>query len=334
MINQTQPTDSNEQNVVEFGDSPGRRLRVQRQSRGLSIERIAAQMHLKPEIIDALEQDRFEQLPDAVFVMGYLRNYARLLGLDPTPLVAAYQSRADAPKPSAPKPVTLPEDGDSGGTRALVRLVSLALAAAVVAMVAFWWHDRAEVSPEPPPELTEETPVGQADPLALEDAADPFAGSPAGVEQVPEGTPESDPAEPATASPLPPPLVAGALEPAPSIGQDDPPGPIPTQAADPSAPETPAEASDSAVAADAPKGIILEFTGPTWVDVTDAAGTRVFMGEMKAGDRREVTGQAPFRFTIGRVGNTRMTVDGEAFDLDARSKGDVARFSFDPEAPQ
>jgi cytoskeleton protein RodZ len=82
-MNQTQFIDANEQNVVEFGDSPGRRLRVQRQSRGLTIERIGAQLHLKPEIIDALEQDRFEDLPDGVFVMGYLRNYARLLGLDP-----------------------------------------------------------------------------------------------------------------------------------------------------------------------------------------------------------------------------------------------------------
>jgi cytoskeleton protein RodZ len=84
----------------------------------------------------------------------------------------------------------------------------------------------------------------------------------------------------------------------------------------------------------APKGIVLEFTGPSWLEVRDASGQRLIVGEMKAGDRREVAGQPPFRFTVGRVSNSRMTVDGEPFDLESRSRGNVARFSLDPESPE
>ncbi|RKT44831.1 RodZ domain-containing protein [Thiocapsa rosea] len=334
MTNLTQSTDPNDQNVVEFGDSPGRRLRVQRQSRGLAIERIASQLHLKPEIIEALEQDRFDLLPDPVFITGYLRNYARALGLDPMPLVAAYQAHPGTPKNIEPTRPIPGSDRDSGGTRILVRLVSLALAAAVVAMIALWWHDRPEFSPE----LGLDT--SDPDPLAIEaEGVDTVV--PEIAEQTPGETIESTPTDGFATPQTPEP-------PAPSVAErsEADPASIPEPTADPvtegtSAPiqtvatpdvDTPTPASEPA--ATASKGIVLEFTGPSWLEVRDASGQRLIVGEMKAGDRREVTGQAPFRFTVGRVNNSSMTVDGKPFDLEGRSRGNVARFSFDPASPE
>jgi cytoskeleton protein RodZ len=58
------------------------------------------------------------------------------------------------------------------------------------------------------------------------------------------------------------------------------------------------------------------------------------MGEMRAGDQRELTGQAPFRLKIGRASNTRVTVGGEPFDILGIARGDVARFSLDPAATE
>jgi cytoskeleton protein RodZ len=367
-MNQTQFIDANEQNVVEFGDSPGRRLRVQRQSRGLTIERIGAQLHLKPEIIDALEQDRFEDLPDGVFVMGYLRNYARLLGLDPIPLIASYRSQAGAPQAIAPNRALSPADGESGGARVLVRLVSFALLIAVIAMIALWWHDRSAMSPELASDPIQDSSVGTAfepvDSLSFQEEADPLDSRSAGIqEQTPDGAPWPDSSERETA--LRSPMSLPDIAPEPPIGESasalsSPPilstssesapaasaepvsvvavdraaeqGSAGLAAATPAESRTEAEADGLSVGPDPARGIALEFTGPSWVQVSDAAGTVLLIGEMKAGERREVSGQTPLRFTIGRAANTRMTVDGAPFDLEERSKGGVARFSFDPES--
>jgi cytoskeleton protein RodZ len=351
VTNQIQATDQDDQNVVDFAESPGRRLRVQRQSRGMTIERVATQLHLRHEIIEALEQDRFEALPGAVFVTGYLRNYARLIGLDPAPLIAAYQAQAGSAESDLGSTGPLRHSApDSGGARALVRLVSLALIAALIGMIALWWHDRTEI--ERDLAMESETPGLEMDSNDLLDAptdvtemvAEPMH------EQAPSRPdpsirsdrtdPEPPPAPMVVTEPSSPPETLPTPEPAPTAAQA-PTDPVVT-AAPPSEPlpdsaieaggETEAIAETSA--ADAPKGIRLEFTGPSWLEVRDSAGIRLIVGEMGAGDQREVTGQPPFSFTIGRVSNTRMTVDGEPFDLEGRSRGNVARFSFDPESPE
>jgi cytoskeleton protein RodZ len=369
VTNQTQSTDPNDQNVVEFGDSPGRRLRVQRQSRGLAIERIATQLHLKPEVIESLEQDRFDLLPGPVFVTGYLRNYARALGLDPAPLIAAYQSHAestDAVLPSRRMSGSgAGSDLDSGGTRILVRLVSFALAAAVIAVIALWWHDRPEVAPE----LETETAGVEPDVIALDPTSNSVDASVSGADAETaetasepadrtdrtsadfSETSEPPPADPSETAPqqTPAALASSAADPEVEPSSEAAPPPLPeiapSLAADPPVQSTselpdrtpsqpqidpPALAEPTA----AEKGIVLEFTGPSWLEVRDAAGERLIIGEMKAGDRREVTGQGPFRFTVGRVNNSSMTVDGKPFDLEARSRGNVARFSLDPESPE
>ncbi|HSO82979.1 RodZ domain-containing protein [Thiocapsa sp.] len=357
MTNQTQSTDPNDQNVVEFGDSPGRRLRVQRQSRGLAIERIASQLHLKPEIIEALEQDRFDLLPDPVFITGYLRNYARMLGLDPTPLIAAYQAHAGTPKRLEPARPIPGSDRESGGTRILVRLVSLALAAAVVAMIALWWHDRPELAPELGLDTTDPDPLvmdaeGSGDSEGIDTPAPELA------EETPEAVSESTPTDglATTMTPEPPIAEPSDVDPdrpgtrldSPASMTDSAPGSSPEPVTEPTAgplAETTSGSIQTAATTDADTptpaaepttatGIVLEFTGPSWLEIRDAAGQRLVAGEMKAGDRQEVTGQAPFRFTVGRVNNSSMTVDGKPFDLEGRSRGNVARFSFDPASPE
>ncbi|MGE5154515.1 MAG: helix-turn-helix domain-containing protein, partial [Bdellovibrio bacteriovorus] len=147
-MNPIQAASPDEQNVVDFSDSPGRRLRVLRQSKGWEIERIASQLHLRPHLVEALEQDRFHELPGPVFVMGYLRNYARLLGIDPEPLIGAYRASTPSQEPHAawtPRPVK-PEVGSG---HILVRVVSLGLFLAVIAALVLWWQNRPAPSDEP-----------------------------------------------------------------------------------------------------------------------------------------------------------------------------------------
>src|ERR1017187_3784954 len=57
---------------------------------GLSIEEAAQQLRLSPSQLHAMEANDYSGLPGATFVRGFIRNYARLLQLDPEPLLHAY----------------------------------------------------------------------------------------------------------------------------------------------------------------------------------------------------------------------------------------------------
>ena len=59
-------------------------------------------------------------------------------------------------------------------------------------------------------------------------------------------------------------------------------------------------------------------------------GNVVLSGEMRQGDRHVLKGRPPYMFVIGNASATRMTVDGQVFNIMGRSRGNVARFSFDP----
>ena len=82
--------------------SAGALLRAAREAVGLSVEAVAHQLKLAPGQVRALESDDFEKLPGRTFVRGFLRNYARLTGLDANRVLAALPTTADMPTLEAP----------------------------------------------------------------------------------------------------------------------------------------------------------------------------------------------------------------------------------------
>ncbi len=68
--------------------TPGAFLAAKRGERGLTLQQAASATHIRPEFLKALEADEPERLPAPVYARGYLRTYARYLGLDEESLVA------------------------------------------------------------------------------------------------------------------------------------------------------------------------------------------------------------------------------------------------------
>ncbi|MEH1803992.1 MAG: helix-turn-helix domain-containing protein [Nostoc sp.] len=58
------------------------RLRQVRQEKSIRIEEIASQTMIRAGILQALEEDRFEELPEPIFLQGFIRRYGDALGLD------------------------------------------------------------------------------------------------------------------------------------------------------------------------------------------------------------------------------------------------------------
>jgi cytoskeleton protein RodZ len=75
----------------------GQELAAAREARGLALADVAQQLKFAPRQLEALEQEHFEALPGATFARGMVRSYARLLKLDPEPLVQRIAGRIEIP---------------------------------------------------------------------------------------------------------------------------------------------------------------------------------------------------------------------------------------------
>jgi hypothetical protein len=86
--------------------SIGARLRREREALGMSLEEVARATRIPTASLERVEADRFDDLPGEVFVRGFLRAYAKTVGLDPDDVLAAYGSARRvpyvAPVPLAP----------------------------------------------------------------------------------------------------------------------------------------------------------------------------------------------------------------------------------------
>jgi cytoskeleton protein RodZ len=78
--------------------TPGAVLAARRGERGLTIRSAAAATRIRPEYLSALEAGDLQLLPGPVYVKGYLRTYARYLGVDPEPLVEMLHVSVEDPR--------------------------------------------------------------------------------------------------------------------------------------------------------------------------------------------------------------------------------------------
>lgn len=82
---------------AKLDDTPGQLLRVHREKKGMSIHEIAKRTNLDIKVVNFIEQDSDEEMPDATYVRGYLRSYAKIVDADPDHIIALYNS--DSPQP-------------------------------------------------------------------------------------------------------------------------------------------------------------------------------------------------------------------------------------------
>ena len=135
MATRTEPTF-----VDPSGDaSPGACLRQAREAANLRVGDIATALRLEPKMIEALESDSFDRLPAPTFVRGYLRGYARTVGLAPEPLLDRYERLGFTPPAINPDPV---ETSQAHTSDLIFRLATFAIGAGLVVLVVLWWNSQ------------------------------------------------------------------------------------------------------------------------------------------------------------------------------------------------
>jgi len=287
--------------------SIGQVLRDAREAQGMSLEDAAARLRLMQRQIVAIEADEFESLGQPVFARGFVRNYSRMLGLDPEALLARMEGA-----PAEPAAVSYAEPPQPPSWLSSTWLVVLLLGVLVVMalpVALYWWLNEGEdelVSRVPPAVQVEPVPL----PLPVPVAEPAEAAAPV--------------AEPEPVSPAAPATPAVPAAPA-----------APATPAVPAAPAAPATGPGEAGAPAAPlisgvSGVLhLEFGGDAWVEIRDASGRMLHRQLNPAGSSVNIPGQPPFDLVIGNAAQARMTYNGRPIDLKPFIGVTVARFTLE-----
>jgi cytoskeleton protein RodZ len=297
------------------GITAGMLLRHAREAAGLHVDTLAANLKVPVRKLEALEEDRYDLLPDAVFARALASSVCRTLKVDAQPVLERLpQSVQPRLKPDGPvinAPFRSPSMGPGPGLMdqvsrpVIVTVAILLLGALVLVFLPMLQSGYQAVT-----EFLQSEPV-----MPPPGAAATVPAAPVTVETVPAGA-AATPAEPASA-----PVV---LQAAPAIAQ------TPVQSAAPppaSAATAPASAAPAVVTPADGRGIVSFRTkGPSWIQVTDATGTTVLRKLMEPGESAGASGALPLSVTVGSVEATEVQVRGKPYNLAPVSKDNVARF--------
>ena len=293
---------------------PGHLLRQAREEQGLSQKETARDLHLTSKVINAIEEDDFELIPSFVFARGYIRSYARHLGLDGQALVAEFDLAYGVPNNSA-KPMSAIRKGvqQSKPGDTWVKLISIVFVVGLVAASIVWWQSQngSQMLPQlssgaaqelPSDSLVEglDTDDVNLDLLLLStnesevDAIVPEA----------ESIIESEQAQVVVVEPVVDPVAEAATE------------------------QAPKEVTDAVVLLPNQAQLVMVFDKDCWVEIKDANGKMVLSDLYSAGDTIEQVITAPIEVLLGRSsGVATMTFDGRTIDLKPHTRKDIARLT-------
>jgi transcriptional regulator with XRE-family HTH domain len=154
-------------------ESIGRYLRGERELRKFSLEEVSKFTRIKEQYLNAIEEDRYDLLPSAIYVKGYLTAYARYLGLDPNDTVLRYhrylkeltiteEIRLEQQKPEPPRQVSF------SAKRAMPYLV-LAILSTMIVLTVFFVRQILQASFRPALNQKEPTPVAMSSPPQIQE---------------------------------------------------------------------------------------------------------------------------------------------------------------------
>lgn len=290
-----------ERQPVEAKPGTGWMLVEARERLGLSIPDVARQLRLSTRQVEALEADDYARLPGKTFLRGFIRNYAKLLQLDPEPLLAG--CRDEQPKDRA---IVVPTSRiEFGGRQRFLPFIGrsrrpwpkFTIVVAVAALLLSWGVYELIQWQQPFFRTAPGKTAGEATlalPLPQSQAEQPAAEPPA-------PKPEAEPI------PLPLPAPAGeSAEPAPA--------PAPAVAPEPAA---------------GGKQLNFVFEGDSWVEVRDKSGKIVFSQLNPKGSQQALRVTPPFSLVVGNAARVKLFYNDKPVDLAPHTKVDVARLTIE-----
>jgi cytoskeleton protein RodZ len=313
--------------------NPGETLRQARESNGWSLAEVALKLNLTTTSLSNLEAGAFDKLPGHTFARGYIRAYAKLLGMDQAVLVRQFDQSTGTDSQGSnvhslgriEEPVRV--------SHTILRIVSLLLLVAVIGGGFIWWQDQTSmrtkdliglapehVEVEGADGTTQIHPLDEPEDQAVAEGQSegetaltlPQADAPAEAPAQAQVTAPVAPAAPAA------PVVAAPVTPAPTAPAVQ--APVVTA---PAAAPAPAPAAAAPVAGQGQ--VQVQFTSDCWTQVTDGSGKVLFSGLKRKGDSLAVNGKPPFSVRLGFARGAQVSYNGQPVDVAPFTSGETAR---------
>ncbi|WP_062383479.1 RodZ domain-containing protein [Pseudomonas abietaniphila] len=319
--------------------NPGETLRQARESRNWSLPDVALRLNLTATSLGYVEAGDFDKLPGHTFARGYIRAYAKLMGLDQAALVNEFDQYTGT-------------DGKGSNVHALgrieepvrlshniLRIVSLLLLIALIGGGFVWWQDQATLRGKEPTNLgmehvevesadgtTQIHPLDEPEDQAVTDAQD-NASAPLPLNNAePVTAAPTTPTAPTTAAP-----ATSATAPAHGTAAAPvaPAHTVPTTPATstvpaPAAAQTPAATEAAPVPAGAGQ-VHIAFSADCWFQITDGNGKVLASGLKRSGDSVDVSGKPPLAVRLGVARAAQVSYNGQPVDVAPFTSGQTAR---------
>ncbi|NMP32163.1 DUF4115 domain-containing protein [Thalassotalea sp. M1531] len=293
---------------------PGQMLAEARDAMGLTQKEVAAKLNFRVALVDEIEHELFDKsLPDT-FNRGYLKNYAKLVGVSEQDVLASYEMLGVAAKQRTEMQSFSKITEKQAQNSRLMWITYLILAALVASSILYYLQDI-------PSKAATKTVANTTNSKAnTDETAQPTEKA----EELPEQSnyqPEStlNTVKGKTSDNVDDKFINQPEE--GDIAQAI----VPDNSIEPVLEIiTPVESSDITA--------IFSFAGDCWVNIYDGNGERIAWGIKKAGYVMELKGVAPFKVTVGKPELVAIDFNGESIDMSKFNVGNIAKFTL-PESP-
>ncbi|EMK3673053.1 cytoskeleton protein RodZ [Vibrio parahaemolyticus] len=312
-------TEHENTNEVPLSIEAGTLLKNKRESLGMTQKQVADRLRLRVSVIEDIENNRFESQQVATFTRGYLRSYAKFVGLDEKVVLVALEQTADVkPKEQEIEMQSFSRKIKHEKHNSRIMLLTWVIAIVIIGISAAWWWQNQQ-----------ENSLAQVVAEANVETSQPSADEIADIDlMTEEELIASTPAELAASNNT-------ASESSINAAQTDEVVPAETEESTTEATQEPValiEAAEEVQEASpvVPEGMTLltmKFKADCWIQVKDTNGKTLVSGTQKPGQDVELTGKAPFKVILGAPEGVTMTFASEPVDLSGYTSGKVARFT-------
>ncbi|MGE7960608.1 RodZ domain-containing protein [Pseudomonas sp. NPDC089530] len=325
--------------------NPGETLRQARESNGWALADVALKLNLTATSLSNLEAGAFDKLPGHTFARGYIRAYAKLLGMDQAVLVQAFDQYTGTDSQGSnvhslgriEEPVRV--------SHTILRIVSLLLLIAVIGGGFIWWQDQTSlrtkeliglnqehVEVEGADGTTQIHPIDEPEDQAVVEGQTEGETTLALPETPAPGQAQTEATAPAPSAPVVAPVAPAAPVSAPVVVAPAVPAPAPAPVAPaPAAPVVAVPAAPAAPTAPVAAPIAgagqvqIQFTADCWTQITDGGGKVLLSGLKRKGETADVSGKPPFAVRLGYARGAQISYNGQAIDVAPFTSGETAR---------